>query len=1098
MEANPYLEDIDSQIPAIELLVALGWSYLSPEESLSLRDGRLDRPVLDGVLRPWLAERNRFMARGGEHRFSEKSINEAVRRLLEEPFDGLVRTNERVYLLLTLGTSLDETVAGDTRGRTLHYVDWRRPERNLYHVTEEFVVERHNSHHTRRPDLVLFVNGIPFAVIECKRRDGDGCEDRQVERAVAQLRTYQKKGEIPHLFQYAQLLLATSVNEVLYATVDTPRRFWSIWSEERLDEAALREAANRPLPAERLETLLTVREGDQGRAYAESLREHLEALREGGARIPTEQDRVLWSLLRPSRLLDLSYGYVVFDAGVRKIARHQQYFAIQETLARVEPLRDGTRRGGVVWHTTGSGKSLTMVMLAKALALSERIDNARVVLVTDRVDLDEQLWRTFEACGKPAVRAKDGEELVRLVEEGSAGVITTVIHKFDKVINKRGVRDSNPNLFVLVDEGHRSNYNKFHADMRRVFTHGCFIAFTGTPLTKEEKSTADKFGGFIHDYTMRRAVEEKAVLPLSYEGRIAELEQNKAAMDAWFERLTRGLGKEQRVDLKRKMARKEVVQKARQRLMMIAYDIGEHYRKNFQGTGLKGQLAADSRASAILYRQFFEEFGVLRSEVVMSSPDGRDTGVDAADRDEDKPMIARFWAEMMERFGSEEAYNREIKASFGRDDGVEILIVVDKLLTGFDEPRNTVLYVDRGLKEHAILQAIARVNRLFNDDKERGLVIDYRGVLGDLDKAVKTYDKLAQFDPEDVEMVGVIADVDDELAKLPQYHGDLWAVFKEVENRRDREALEVFLAEPDRRHAFYEALVRFQNGLALAFATERFWESSEPKRIERYKEDLKLFRSLRTSVQQRYAEAVDFTKYEKQIRKVMDSHIQAPEVVVVSDLVDIFDVKAFDEEVERREGKAAKADTIASRVKKTATERMDEDPAFYRKFADMIQQVIDDYRQGRIDEAEYLRRAEEGLATLRAGREAGLPSSLEGHREATAYFGLLRDLLAGRGRTAANGEGDGGGKKVAEPPAPYHTNRSDERFARFSLRIEALIDERKVRDWPHREDVLHEMAHAIDDYLFDLRDREGLPVTTEDMDYLIERCLAVAKKHAAS
>jgi len=1079
MDINAYLEDLDSQIPAVQLLRALGWEYLSREQALALRDGREDRAVLTGVLRPWLTENNGFPAKGRLNPFSDGSIDEAVRRLVEEPFDGLVRTNERLYHLLTLGTSLPETVAGDTKGRTLRYIDWGDWKNNRFHVTDEFSVERRFAHATRRPDLVLFVNGIPFVVIECKRRDRDTRGERQVDAAIRQLLDYQENENIPQLFQYTQLLLATSVNEVRYGTVKTPRRFWSVWHEEALNEQQVLEAANRRLDEDTLTRLLAGRNAE----HADAIRGYYNHLFAGGERRPTAQDQTFWAMLRPERLLDFVHRFVVFDAGVRKVARHQQYFAVKAALERALPLRGGSRLGGVIWHTTGSGKSLTMVMLAKALALAPSIKRPRVVLVTDRVDLDEQIWRTFEACGKPAARAKTGEELVRLVEEGQAGVITTVINKFDTVINRRGVVDTNPDIFVLVDEGHRSNYSQLAAHMRRVFPNACFIGFTGTPLHKKDKNTAQKFGGFIHDYTMRRSVQEGTVVPLLYEGRIADLEPNKKAIDAWFERLTEGLSTEQKADLKRKMSRAEVLHRAEPRIMMIAWDISRHYADNFKGTGLKAMLAADSRTSAVLYRKYFREFGLVESEVIMSKPDLRgeaDEGVE-----EDAPLVARFWADMMERFGSEEEYNSQIKASFAREDGVEILIVVQRLLTGFDEPRNTVLYVDKMLKEHNILQAIARVNRLFSEEKTSGFVIDYRGVLGQLNKAVKTYDALADFDPEDVDLTGAVIDTHEEVARLPQRHSELWAVFKEVKNRKDNEAMERHLEPDDLRHAFYDALAVYQRTLFVALSTEHFYTDVPQERIEGYKADLVFFRSLRASAQSRFAETVDFSKYEKQIRRMMDTHIHAPSVGIITELVDIFDREAFDAEVERVEGKAAKADTIANRLKKTIREKMEEDPVFYKKFAELVQQAIDDYRQGRIDEAEYLKRVTSCLESV-SGRRGDTPPELEGHRGAAAFFGLLAELMA----KAPSG--------VREPSGEYRgkliRKLGRERMAAIALDIERIIEERKVRDWTKKEAVIKGMEDAIDDYLYELRDHSGIALTTEEMDYLIERFLSIAKK----
>lgn len=1069
-----YLEDFDSVIPAIQVLHALGWQYVSREEALRLRNGRQDQVILTEVLRPWLEDNNRIEVKGETHLFNDANIAEAIRRLTDEPFDGLVRTNEKIYHLLTLGTSLDQTIGGDRKGRSLQYINWHNPEKNVYHVTNEFAVERSRSHDTARPDLVLFVNGIPFVVIECKRRDKDHqAGQKQIETAIEQMIRNEKDDYIPHLFQFAQLLIGSSVNDTRYGTVGTPRKYWSVWKEEGAFDQAVHATANTRLPEEVEAKVFAPLEEKDAEAYREA-RQHFNELWAGGDRLPTMQDKSLWALLRPERLLELTYGYIVFDAGVRKVARYQQYYAVKRTIERVLPLREGVRLGGVIWHTTGSGKSLTMVMLAKALTLHPAISNPRVIIVTDRVDLDDQIWRTFEACGKTAEKANTGEHLVRLITEGKASVITTIINKFSTVKGKYGVTDNNPNIFVLVDESHRTNYGTTAAQMRRVFSHACYLGFTGTPLLKIEKSTARKFGGFIHSYTMRQAVEDEAVAPLLYEGRMALLEQNQDAMQRWFDRVTANLSDAQKADLKRKLATKEAVNKAEQRLRMIAYDISVHYQKNFKDTGFKAQLAADSRTSAILYRKFFKEYGMVDVEVIMSPPDTRKEHESI--EEEDESVVNSFWKEMMQRFGKEEEYVKQLIASFGRPDGVEILIVVDKLLTGFDEPRNTVLYIDKSLKEHNILQAIARVNRIFTG-KEFGYIVDYRGVLGELNQAMNTYDALGGFDPDDVDITGAIIDTNAEVKTLPQKHTNLWDVFKEVGNKLDNEAMEQHLAPEDKRQAFYEALTAFQQTLAVALATEHFYEDTPPERIKAYKDDLKRFRSLRSSVQQRFAEAIDYSQYEKQIRKVMDSHIQAPDVEVVTKLVNIFDVEAFDHEVERRIGPAAKADVIANRLAKTIHERMDEDPVFFKKFAELVQKAIDDYRSQRISDAEYLSQVTEYLATVRQGHDTELPNDLASYREAPAYYGVVGEVLE-----------------------HYAADESERKqiAADMAIAIEKLIDPLKVRDWTVRDDVQKGMANAIDDFLFEARERYGVSMNTPDMDDIIERCLSIAKKLAGA
>jgi len=1068
MQAISFREELISQIPALQLLINLGYTYLTPEQALAQRGGRLAQPLLRGVLEEWLRSHNQVYYKGQTYSFSEANIQSAIRKLEEEPYDaGLVRANERIYEMLTLGVSLPQSIQGDTRSFSLQYIDWKHPENNVYHVTDEFSVRKRKSDETRRPDIVVFVNGIPLAVIECKRPDlQKSSGEKAVAEAVMQMIRNQKEDEISHMFGFSQILLAVSTNDALYATTATPRKFWLAWKEEADIDREVHALINTPLGDEQKRLLYSHRE------FAVAVMRYFEGLEQAGPRLPTTQDRTLYSLLRPARLLELAYQFIVYDAGIKKIARYQQYFAVKETITRVAHLNpQGERTGGVIWHTTGTGKSLTMVMLAKALALHPNIHNPHVILVTDRVNLDDQIWRTFNDCGKKAQRAESGKDLIALIQQGKVDVITTVINKFEMAALEK-VRDDNPNIFILVDEGHRTQYGSIHVKMRQVFTKACYIGFTGTPLLKKDKSTAQKFGGIIHAYSMRRAAEDKAVVPLLYEGRLADLGVDKSAVDRWFERVTRTLTDEQKRDLKRKFSRAEEISRAEQRIMQVAYDISDHYVQNFQGTGFKAQLATSSKAVALKYKHYLDDCGEVTSEVIISPPDTRE-GNEEVDSPKD-PELEGFWKRMMNRFGSEEEYNEQLIAQFGREDGFEILIVVDKLLVGFDEPRNTVLYIDKSLKEHAVLQAIARVNRLY-EGKDFGYVVDYYGVLGELNDAMQTYDALEGFDTEDV--LGVVADVSDELEKLPQRHSLLWDVFKTVPNQRDVEALERFLEPQDRRDQFYEALTDYTRSMQVALATVDFYEHAPEKLIKTYKDDLRFFHNLRASVKQRYAEVIDYRDYEQKIRKLIDSHIRSPEVKPITEVVDIFDRERFDREVERLQGAAAQADTIAYRLKRTVTEKMQQDPAFYKRFSVMIDETIQAYKEGRIDELQYLQTVKEAVETVRSGRdEASLPPELRRYKHASAYFGAIREPLSGY---FSDGE----------------TAQLMEVARDMAIRIEAIIEGHKIRDWVNNRDVHNAMKIDIEDYLFDeIFPQYGMRISMEEMDEILDRVIELARQ----
>lgn len=1059
-----FAEDHISQVPAIQLLQHLGWQYLAPAEADELRGGRRSSVLLDGVLVRQLRQFNKIRFKGEEHDFSEANLQSALMAMRDVVLDGLVRTNEKIYELLLWGKSLQQSIRGDLKSFPLQFIDWS-PEtwltNNAFHVTEEFIVERTGSHETCRPDLVLFVNGIPLCVIECKRPD---IKDA-IDEAISQQLRNQRDDYIPKLFLYSQLLLGVSKNEAKYGTTATPAKFWAVWKERTNVDRDVSRLVNKPLPADAKDKLFGGR--------FQYVRQYFDAIERDGREV-TEQDRALYCLCRRERLLELMQRFTLYDSGEKKIARYQQYFTVRSICDRVHRAgEDGKRLGGVVWHTQGSGKSLTMVMLANAIATATGIDDYKVVLVTDRVDLDDQLYKTFRHCGTEPVQAKTGKHLAELIGSHKSRIITTVIDKFEAAVGKHAVRNENPNIFALVDEGHRGQYGEMHAKMRKVLPNACFIAFTGTPVMKKEKHTIEKFGGLIEPtYTIRQAVEDKAVVPLLYEGRHVEQKVEKESIDEWFERLTDRLSKEQCADLKKKFTTTDQLNKAQQKVMRVAWDISIHFRDNWQGTPYKAQLVTQDKSTALLYKKFLDEFGMVSSEVLISGPDTREGNEEVEEINPDG--IQAFWKKMMTRFGNEDTYNKQIINSFKHAGEPEIIVVVDKLLTGFDAPRNTVLYLTRKLRDHTLLQAIARVNRLC-EGKEFGYIIDYRGVLAELDSALDLYSSLSEFTKDD--LVGTLTDVSEEIRKLPEKHSQLWDVFKSVRNKKDEEAYERLLADEEVRTQFYERLSGYARCLAIALSSATFLEQTQAKKIEKYKADLKFFMKLRTSVRMRYAEAIDFKEYEPKIQKLVDTYVGTGEVETITDLVNIFDADAFAKEVEKLGGDASRADTIAFRTKRTIEEKMQEDPAFYRRFSEMLEDAIRAFREQRLSDAEYLRKVTDISASVRTRTGDQLPEPLRGRPVAQAFYGVAREVLS---RYADNG---------LDPQAIG---------AEAGVKIDELIQERRIVNWTSNADVQNQMKTDIEDFLFELKEEHDFDLTFEDMDNIMEQCLEIARVRYAS
>ncbi|WP_424975345.1 type I restriction endonuclease subunit R [Dinoroseobacter sp. S124A] len=1061
---NP-AEKHQSQIPAIQTLTALGFKPLSQAQVDRLR-GKTRNVILDDIVVERMLELNSYSYRGKSYAFDLEDAHEALRRLKPTPdkLKGLRGTNQDLYDLMVLGTTISKAIEGDSKSYSFKYIDWEKPENNVFHVTAEMTVERTASTATRRCDIVCFVNGIPFIVIENKR------PTESLKKADSQLIKYQNEDNIPQLFHYAQLLMSMKRQEARYATVGTPRKFWQIWRDEEDQDSDIETAINRPLTDEEKKAVFS---GDLADA-----RRFFDELAAAGDRSISEQDRAVYALCRPDRLLDLVRRFTVFDAGVRKVARHQQFFSIRTAIERLKRRDvDGRRKGGVIWHTQGSGKSLTMVMLGRALALDKKVKNPRILIVTDRDDLDKQIKGTFKSCELEPVRAATGSNLIELISNKTP-LITTIINKFDTAMKASDFKDESADIFVLVDESHRSQtgryggHGKFALKMRRILPNACYLGFTGTPLLKKEKNTLDTFGGLIHKYTIDEAVEDEAVVPLLYEGRIVEQQVSGDVVDTWFEKISEGLTDKQKADLKRKFSRMDALSKTGQAIRAKAFDISEHFRKYWQGTGFKAQLVAPSKAAAVRFKEVLDEIGHVTSEIVISAPDDKE-GNEEVDQ-ESKDLVRKFWDKMMAKYKSEDEYNRQIISAFKGSGDPEILIVVSKLLTGFDAPRNTVLYVCKPLREHNLLQAIARVNRLFEDeDKEKqfGFIIDYEGLLGELDKALTTYSAFAGFDGDDV--AGTLHDIREEIRRLPQLHGQLWDVFKEVRNKKDMEQFEQFLADEAKRHDFYRRLKDYGRCLHISLSSEKLYDVFDEKEVTTFTKDWKAFSELKRSVQLRYQETVDVKEFEPKIQKLLDDHVTAKPAEVIIDLVNINDPNALNAVIEEEGTTAAsKADRIASATKRTITEKMDEDPSFYMQFSEMLAETIRDYREKRISEKDYLKSVVD-LAGRVARREHGrdVPESIKGDADAQAVFGVLEPIL----KSINDGVDDAITADVAQS-------------------IIAIVKDHHIVDVWSNEVAQNKMRNAIDDYFFDVvRDKKGIEIPLDQLDDIELRIMDVAR-----
>lgn len=1025
MNSDLYLEKNISQQPAIDLLTALGYTYISPADCDKQRGSRY-HVLLRDILRGQLRRLNRYVYAGAENEFSAANIERAMEDLNEPLTDGLVRTSEKIYDALLLGKSYPETVGdGKMLSFNLRYIDWDNPQNNVFHVTEEFAVDSQDRQHNARPDIVLFINGIPFAVIECK------APHIPVEEAVGQMIRNQQAAYIPHLFKFAQLVVTTNKNAVKYATAGTPKKFWSVWKEQ--DD-------------EWLQTRLKALVPD---------------------RMPTEQDRNIVSLFSPERVYELIRYFIFFDANVKKVCRYQQFFAVREIMKTIaENDEHGNRQSGVIWHTQGSGKSLTMVMLAKYILMELKDCHPRVVIVTDRKELDAQIAATFAHTRLTPARATSGRHLVELVNSARADVITSIINKFNTV-ERQEVKNPSRDIFVLVDESHRSNYGLMATRMRSVFPNACYIGFTGTPLMKSEKNTMARFGRLIHKYTIRDGVEDGAIVPLIYEGRFVEQKVDEENIDLWFKQTTRRLTEAQREDLRRKWSSIRRLTSTDARIKRIALDISEHFIEGYKDTGFKAMLATNYKRDAIRYLECFEQFGDLNCAVVISPPDMRE-GVDDVDEGADD-LVVSFWNKMMQQYGDADRYEEAIKNRFC-DGEIDILIVCSKLLTGFDAPLCQVLYIDKELKEHGLLQAIARTNRL-HEGKDYGLIVDYRGLIEKLDTAMDMYSGagLENFDGGDLK--GVVVDVMSAIGNLRSAYTQLVELFAPVGSISDAEAVEVFLADDKMRQDFYTLLCAFGRALHLVLNAEQAYNALSKEERQKYQDTFIFFSKVRRSVKLQYCDAIDNAEYEPMMQNLLDTHLSVAGLKKITSPIDILNKDDFEKELEELGSLRSKADAIASRMTRSISEKRDENPAYYDSFSKRIRDALALYKEKVISEAEYLAKMRTILGDYHAGRSTvSYPERIKNNVHAQAFFGVLTALF---------------------------DEVEDERItpdfvAEVSEEITKIVASHSQVDWTNNKTIHDRISQDIDDLFYKYEKEHGLKLSFDLIDKIIDNVKTVA------
>jgi len=912
--------EIVTQKRIIELLRGMGYHYLGNWE---YRDN--NKNVEARHLRVYLQEAG----------YSGGLIDKALRELkvaAEDNSSSLYQANKEVYTLLRYGVNVRAQQGG--KKEKVWLIDWAKPQHNHFAVAEEVTVKASN---TKRPDLVLYVNGIALGVIELKR------SSVSLEKGIRQNLANQESIFIKSFFNTLQLVMAGNNTQGLrYGTILTPEKYYQEWKEGSTEE------------------------------YGYKLDLHIA------------------QLLRPERFLEIIRDFTLFDGGIKKVCRPHQYFGVKASRERIQK-----REGGIIWHTQGSGKSLTMVWLAQWI--KEHIPNSRVLVITDRDELDKQIVRVFNESGEDMVRAKSGRNLIQLLNKSEDTLMCSLVHKFGRK-NKDDYddyiqqllselpKDFSPkgNIFVFVDECHRTQSGKLNTAMKNILPDAFFIGFTGTPLLKKDKQKSiEVFGPYIHTYKFDEAVQDNVVLDLRYEARDVDQDiTDQQSVDEWFEEETRGMTEYARNKLKQRWGTLQAVLSSKSRLEKIAFDIVKDFKRMPRlatGEG-NAMLVSGSIYEACKFYEIFQGLGFKKCAIVTSY-----NPVEASIKDEftgagqtQKLLQYEVYQKMLGD-KSPEDFEDEVKELFIKEPAsMQLLIVVDKLLTGFDAPPATYLYIDKKMRDHGLFQAICRVNRLDDESKEYGYIIDYKDLFKSLEKSIHEYTSEAfeAFDEDDVE--GLLKNrLEHDRERLDTALEQVKALCEPVFPKDEPHFIRYFCGDTANEDALKEteeqrqALYKYTVKLIRAYsniANEMGKAGYSDKEIQEIKRDVEYYAELRDVIMQASGEYLDLKKHEPAMRQLMDMYIEARPSQKISALEDFSllelilkrDVEGAINELPEniRKNEEAVAETIEGNIRRVLIEERQSNPVFFERMSQLLADIIEKRRQKAIEYKEYLEQIE--------------------------------------------------------------------------------------------------------------------------------------------
>jgi len=934
-----------------------------------------------------------------------------LRREANNPGRSLYDNNRAVYGLLRYGVPV-QTAAGQNTD-TVHLIDWAEPANNDFAVAEEVTV---CGQHDKRPDIVLYLNGIAIAVLELKN------SRVSIADGIRQSIVNQRPEFIGPFFSTVQFIFAGNDSEGLrYGTIGTPEKFFLKWKEDEADNTRFK------------------------------------------------LDKYLLKICNKARLIELLYDFVLFDAGVKKLPRVHQYFGVKAAQDHVR-----RREGGIIWHTQGSGKSMVMVLLAKWIL--ENNAQARVAVVTDRDELDKQIEGVFTDAGVPIKRTSSGRELMNQLGQPLPRLLCSLVHKFGRkdVDDFEGfIRELEAQpvqtvgeLFVFVDECHRTQSGKLHRTMKALMPNAVFIGFTGTPLLKQDQTSVEVFGGYIHTYLFDEAVEDQVVLDLVYEARdIDQRLGSEDKVDQWFEAKTRGLNDWQKAALREQWGTMQRVLSSRSRIDRVVSDIIFDFSVRPRLSDQRGNavLVASSIYEACKYYERFQatSFSGHCAVVTSYSPltqhiTTEDTG---ANTETDKEFIYKLYEKLLEDVDARpgmtktETYEEQVKNRFRKEPAqMKLLIVVDKLLTGFDAPSCTYLYIDKSMKDHGLFQAICRTNRLDGDDKEFGVIVDYKDLFRKLENAIAVYTSELAHEPDEAASPEIL--LKDRLTKgrerLDEAREAIKLLCEPVEPPKgelehihyfcgNTEIASELQAREPKRAALYKATAALLRAYAnIADELERAGYGAAD--VAGIKTDIDHHLKLREVIRRASGETIDLKAYEADMRHLIDTYIEADEPRKISSFDDMpllelivktGIARAIAEMPDGvKDDKEAVAETIENNVRSKIIKDHLNDPAFYDRMSRLLDEIIKARKARAIEYEEYLEQIAELARKVQAGQADDIPAQLDTQGKRALY----NNLKVMDGLTVA-----------AEEPAAYG-DQSDV-TARLALQIDDAIRLHRPDGW---------------------------------------------------